>query len=105
MLRRHWLIVALAAAVLAAAWPFYVRITYHVRNQPDCPQCGRGPHVVPIVYGLPTSEGFEADRAGGIRLGGCVIERDSPRWYCRQCEQRWGQIRDRKWPWKKWYDD
>jgi len=32
-----------------------------------------GVRVVPIVYGLPTAEGFAAAERGEIELGGCII--------------------------------
>jgi hypothetical protein len=33
---------------------------------------------------------FEASQRGGLALGGCVVESDSPTWACRACGHRWG---------------
>jgi hypothetical protein len=33
---------------------------------------------------------FEASDRGEIVLGGCVVERDSPTWRCRNCGHAWG---------------
>ena len=37
------------------------------------PSAELGVRVVPIVYGLPTEEGFAAARRGEIVLGGCLV--------------------------------
>ena len=45
-----------------------------------CPEC-RG-LVVPIAYGLPGPEMFDAAERGEIVLGGCVLEVDNPTHSC-----------------------
>lgn len=52
---------------------------------PPCPTC-RSVRVVPLAFGFPGAEMWEAARAGTIRLGGCVIgpvEGRADRWACR----------------------
>lgn len=45
-----------------------------------CPEChGR---VVPIAYGFPGPEMFEAAERGEIVLGGCMLDRDDPTHSC-----------------------
>jgi hypothetical protein len=46
-----------------------------------CPRCGS--RSIPIVYGLPGMELFEAADRGEVALGGCVIEDGAPEWRCR----------------------
>ena len=58
---------------------------------PACPQC-QANDTVPIMYGLPSHETFEAVERGEIprvAIGGCVVEPDNPRWACPACEHRW----------------
>ena len=47
---------------------------------PACPECAQP--GVPIAYGFPSPEMFEAADAGRIALGGCVIYEDMPTWKC-----------------------
>ena len=53
-----------------------------------CPSCGEQ-DPLRIVYGYPTHEMFQASQRGEFALGGCVIERTSPDWRCRQCGNEW----------------
>lgn len=46
--------------------------------------------AVPIAYGYPSSELFEAAERGEVVLGGCVIEVDSPT-HERAAGHRWGR--------------
>ena len=39
-----------------------------------CPECGG--EVLPVLYGMPTPEAFEAAERGEFRLGGCVVGPD-----------------------------
>ncbi len=50
-----------------------------------CPHCGVESIPVPVVYGYPSSEMFEAYERGEIRLGGCVVEDESPEFECPSC--------------------
>lgn len=54
-----------------------------------CPECG-SENVVPIVYGLPSWEAWEEELEGKIRLGGCCISEDSPKYACKDCHCEWG---------------
>jgi hypothetical protein len=56
-----------------------------------CPACG-AKSAVKIVYGLPTYDAFLDEQAGKIKLGGCVIDRDSPKYFCKKCKHEWGRI-------------
>ena len=47
---------------------------------PACPECGQP--GVPIAYGFPSPEMFDAADAGRIALGGCVVYDDMPTWRC-----------------------
>jgi hypothetical protein len=46
---------------------------------------------VPIVYGLPGPDIFEAAERGEVAIGGCVIGRPDgdPHWACPACQHRW----------------
>ena len=52
-----------------------------------CPTCSET-DLVPIVYGYPAPELFEAAERGEVELGGCVIYGDDPKWSCRKCGTR-----------------
>jgi len=41
-------------------------------DRQTCPTC-QTDTVVPVVYGFPTDDTFEASRRGEVALGGCVI--------------------------------
>ena len=49
-----------------------------------CPQCG-STEWIPIVYGHPTAETFEAMHRGEVAIGGCLIFPDRPDVECRRC--------------------
>ncbi|RAY16705.1 hypothetical protein DPM19_00520 [Actinomadura craniellae] len=59
---------------------------------PDCPRCGTEP--LPVLYGLPGPEMFEAAERGEISLGGCEVYDDAPRWRCRGCGGEFGRLGD-----------
>jgi len=48
--------------------------------------------VIPIVYGLPTDEGYQAYERGEIELRGCLIWDDQPEWKCRSCGKEYRQV-------------
>ncbi len=52
---------------------------------PACPECGTN-HVVPIAYGYPSSETFEAAQRGELMLGGCMVGVGNPTHHCKACE-------------------
>ena len=41
-----------------------------VKAELRCPACG-STDAIPIAYGYPTPEGFEAAKRGGVHLGAC----------------------------------
>ncbi|NLX69928.1 MAG: hypothetical protein GX024_03355 [Clostridiales bacterium] len=53
-----------------------------------CPECGSS-NCVEIVYGLPTYELFMRAEAEEVKLGGCLITKDSPNYFCKSCEHKW----------------
>ncbi len=63
-------------------------------STPPCPSCGSSLAVVRIAYGLPGPGLIEQADRGEFVLGGCVLEEDSPRWYCQECETGFGRIHD-----------
>ena len=56
------------------------------KNKPKCPKCSSNDSVVPIEYGFPGIEMQKKYSEGKIELGGCVIEKDAPDCYCKECE-------------------
>ncbi len=60
------------------------------QTPPPCPDCGSSA-VVPIAYGFPGADMWEAAEAGRLKLGGCVIgdgDGWSERWHCTSCASR-----------------
>lgn len=53
-----------------------------------CPMC-QGTKVAIISYGYPSQELLD-EQPEDIVLGGCIIEKDSPRWVCKDCGHRFG---------------
>jgi hypothetical protein len=62
---RPWAILA-AVAIAAGA----VAIAAAAEGPPACPQCDSSENVIPIVYGYPSEELFEAAERGEVSLGG-----------------------------------
>lgn len=48
-----------------------------------CPVCATT--MVPVVYGYPTGETFEAADRGAVVLGGCVVWDGRPELQCPRC--------------------
>src|SRR5262245_25742174 len=48
-----------------------------------CPACGG--RLVPILYGLPSPEGFDAAERGEVALGGCTVTGNNPQLRCASC--------------------
>jgi len=57
------------------------------RHPLSCPTCGS--RMIPILYGLPSSEMRGPVERGEIKLGGCVVSGNDPQWWCPQCEEPW----------------
>jgi hypothetical protein len=53
-----------------------------------CQRCGSG-NVLPIQYGLPGPEMFDAAQRGEIVLGGCIVSPDNPDTHCGACAFEW----------------
>jgi Endonuclease/Exonuclease/phosphatase family len=61
------------------------------RYVPRCPECQGSPLAVPLVYGLPSSETFEASARGELVIGGCLMDDGpTPRWACPECRESLG---------------
>lgn len=64
--------------------------TIQVKTKPDvCPHCGG--KLLPILYGEPTPEAYEACEKGLLILGGCCVDVKGegylkmPKWECKDC--------------------
>jgi len=53
-----------------------------------CPECGSAERV-PLEYGFPTHEMWEAAERGEIGIGGCVIFEGQPDVQCRNCSTQY----------------
>ena len=51
-----------------------------------CPKCSLAEPVVPIRYGMPGPKMQQDYYEGKIKLGGCGIVENAPKWYCNKCE-------------------
>lgn len=61
---------------------------------PSCPACGAG-NSIPIEYGEPIPEVWDAAERGEVELGGCVVIFGLyPAWRCRQCREAFGVVED-----------
>jgi hypothetical protein len=79
-------LVLLAGAVIALALWMRVPIV------PMCPNCGRNNDVIRIAYGLAGPKMLARAQAGEIKLGGCMVSPDSPKWHCKKCGREWGHV-------------
>lgn len=68
--RRGWSLAGASLVALSAVGPVDV-------TRDDVPG---PPRLVPLVYGLPSEEGFAMAERGEILLGGCIVRFNSPRW-------------------------
>jgi len=64
-------------------------------KKPTCPKC-KSSNTCPIFYGYPADiEAYlEASARKEIYPGGCVVEENSPGWFCNDCELKWGKRND-----------
>ncbi len=58
--------------------------------KPVCPRCNKN-QVLPIVYGFSKSELFSDDEGCICAFGEPGIEGVNPRWFCRDCGNKFGQ--------------
>jgi hypothetical protein len=42
-----------------------------------------------ISYGMPGPEIWEEVDKGLLKLGGCLVEKDNPDTFCKDCEHEW----------------
>lgn len=56
-----------------------------------CPDCGG--KVLPIAYGYPGPEMWEAEQRGEIVLGGCTVDPGLPTSVCTGCRRQLGTLR------------
>ena len=56
-------------------------------DRATCAWCGTDV-LVPIVYGYPDDELFEAGERGEVEIGGCIVEEDAPTDACHHCGVR-----------------
>ena len=49
-----------------------------------CPKCNN--NLIEIVYGMPSSELFEAEERGEVMLGGCCVSDNDPKYHCKNCD-------------------
>jgi hypothetical protein len=47
-----------------------------------CPYCRDADEVIPILYGMPSPEGFEMAERGEVFIGGC--EPGKTHYYCKR---------------------
>jgi hypothetical protein len=52
-----------------------------------CPFYHKKDQVVSIVYGLSTEKMFEKADQGNVKLGGCILSDNDPKWYCKKDDQ------------------
>ena len=52
-----------------------------------CPKCRKKDKVVPVLVGLAGPEACKAERAGKVRLYGCIVHKVLPEWYCKRCRR------------------
>jgi hypothetical protein len=50
-------------------------------SRPSCLNGYTG-NIIPLVYGEPNEKAMEKANQGKIHLGGCVIIKDAPKYYC-----------------------
>jgi len=65
------------------------------QDRQTCPTC-QTDTVVPVVYGFPTDDTFEASRRGEVALGGCIID-DVPWEHLGQQEMQCTSCGARSW--------
>lgn len=56
----------------------------------ECKNCG-SISTIPILYGKPTPELFNASERGLCKLGGCAFEPNVPTRFCLDCKYEWDE--------------
>jgi hypothetical protein len=65
---------------------FVLQIRQNMAYKKRIITCPKGEHtdnIIPILYGEATHEAYEKSLLGKLRLGGCCIEDNSPKHYCK----------------------
>ena len=52
-----------------------------------CSRCGGS--TIPIAYGMPDADFFDAAERGEVELAGCIMPEDPPTRRCRTCGAGW----------------
>ena len=65
-----------------------------LRKGSPCPLCTKG-KLVPIIYGLPTSDLARDAEFGMVSIGGCVVRGNDPELECLACKEKF--MRDGEW--------
>ena len=60
-----------------------------------CPKC-KSDNVVNIIYGEPSPSLLKRSQDGEVKLGGCIIDSDSPRYKCKSCMNEFGRLQENK---------
>jgi hypothetical protein len=60
---------------------------------PSCPQCNSA-NTCSISYGYPGDEEEYLQLVAEKKIfpGGCLIDDNSPVWYCNDCGHKWGRL-------------
>lgn len=61
-----------------------------IRKPRKCPFCRS--RIVDIIYGEPTKEDIKAAEKDESRLGGCLMEPNSPDWQCIKCNAQFRKV-------------
>lgn len=56
----------------------------NIGHEKICPVCKKQDQVIPIIYGLPNKRLLRDARKGRVKLGGCEISENAPKWYCKR---------------------
>ena len=83
----------LGLAFVLASWISFSQTAPQdsVRQKPVCPVCNSNKDVIPIIYGKPAAETIKRAEKGECRLGGCMIDKDSPYYYCKKDKKEFGK--------------
>ena len=59
-----------------------------------CPKCG-SKNIAKYMYGLPlfSDELLKDIDNGKIKLGGCIVMEDAPKYHCNDCKEDFGCFR------------
>ena len=59
-----------------------------------CPSCHQTVRPTPILWGMPSQEGFDAAARGEFVLGGCLVSELDPSHVCPNCDARLFEMPD-----------